>query len=377
MENKDTVGEVKEGEKCTCGDECKCGDDCKCKKSKKKIIFIIIGALLLIGLVLCIYFFVIKDDKKDDNKTDNNIEDKVDKEENKDVENDETKVEQDNEIVEDEDVQDENNDEYEDDSYDEDDDNYDEGDSNYVAEPVKFFGLDGEYKYGELIVKKEYGAESYSLSFSYNLDSDSHLETFSIKRIESDDFEENYQIKYTDKDTNGKEKVFSPVIEDVNGWLIGVDIVDINKNDGKLDVLINFYSDVSGEVVLFNVTTGEIFSFGPVQNTTIYINEEGKIAIPIYYTVFFDLLFATDYYVVGTDGKVTKNKIDLSNINKEVTIPEGEPDFSYCTSSRDCDYDEWKEFPGGAKIKLISYSEQNGLIAEYEGQKVFILAPWG
>ena len=35
-------------------------------------------------------------------------------------------------------------------------------------------------------------------------------------------------------------------------------VIDIDKNDGRLDILLNFYLDVSGEVILFNVTTGLI-----------------------------------------------------------------------------------------------------------------------
>ena len=126
MENKEILEEQKDvncqcDDNCKCGDNCNCGNECNCKKSKKKlIIFSILGALLLIGIILCIYFFIIKDDEKtSDNKENNVSEEKVDKEEFKDEENkDQDNVVEDDEYVEDDDYYD---DEYvEDDEYDED-----------------------------------------------------------------------------------------------------------------------------------------------------------------------------------------------------------------------------------------------------------------
>ena len=243
---------------------------------------------------------------------------------------------------------------------------------NHNPKTVKVHGLDGEFRSEYLSIIKEYTDDNLTgtISFSYNLDSDSKVETFTI--TSSDD--EIYKITYVDIDNDGNEKVYSPVIKEVNGGLTGVSVIDIDKNDGRLDILLNFYLDVSGEVILFNVTTGETFSFG-AGNTNMYIDGNGKILAPLYFTSVFDVLLATEYYEVGSNG-LTKHNLDLSNINKEVMLPCGEPDFTYCTSP-DCDGEEYKDFIEGSMIKMISYSEKDGLLVEYNKERVYLFAPWG
>ena len=243
---------------------------------------------------------------------------------------------------------------------------------NHNPKTVKVHGLDGEFRSEYLSIIKEYKDDNLTgtISFSYNLDSDSKVENFTI--TSSDD--EVYKITYVDIDNDGNEKVYSPVIKEVYGGLTGVSVIDIDKNDGRLDILLNFYLDVSGEVILFNVTTGETFSFG-AGNTNMYIDGNGKILAPLYFTNYFDVILATEYYEVGSNG-LTKHNLDLSNINKEVMIPCGEPSFTYCTSP-DCDGEEYKDFIEGSMIKMISYSEKDGLLVEYNKERVYLFAPWG
>ena len=57
-------------------------------------------------------------------------------------------------------------------------------------------------------------------------------------------------------------------------------------------------------------------------------------------------------------------------------LPCGDPSFTYCTSP-DCDGEEYKDFIEGSMIKMISYSEKDGLLVEYNKERVYLFAPWG
>jgi len=312
------------GNDCKCKDNCNCGNDCKCKKSPNKIIiFSIICVVLLIVLCLCIYFFFINSEEKVDNKS--------------------------------EDTEEENSSVTEEDYINDD----------YIKDPVSVYGLEGDfYYYSDVVI-----AKSENDNIVYDIDSDGIKEEIKVVLVKEDnEISGSYKVEFTDcstkKDCINKTFYFD---YDQNYYFESIEVIDFIESDDKLDIVFSFLGEDDGIQYIFDYSNGKILKLpGGGAN---FINGSGKICLAG--DGRFDPVLISSYVEFDSLGNIKKYDIDLSNINKEFTVHSISYSYDKSVDIEDAIYVE-----ESLKIKLLRYSDEEGLVGELNGKIIYLYSYW-
>ena len=257
---------------------------------------------------------------------------------------------------------------------------------------IEVTGLNNKFTELSKAAVKGYSTKSVK-TIKYDLNNDGKEEKIQLKKSGNDGYDQAcvdmyYQNKKIDKEIYiGYEEA----IQDSNLY-----IVDLDKNDNLLDVIIagfednngflylNIYKNTGNTLKRINYKSDKTVSANGGENDNwigrFYINSNNEFFELSNVEVCFDKVVTYKYYKIENNKAVSK-KANIDKIKKETfkVLTDKEMIFyiDHKKFNYDKDYKNHKTFKNGNKVNILEWIDGNEIKAELNGKTIYIMPAHG
>ena len=257
---------------------------------------------------------------------------------------------------------------------------------------IKVIGLNNRFTELSKAAVKGYSTKSVK-TIKYDLNNDGKEETIQLKKSGNDGYDEAcVDMYYQDKKIDKEIYIgYEEGIQDSNLY-----IVDLDRSDNLLDVIIAGFEDNNGFLFLniykntgktlkrINYKSDKTVSANGEENDNwvgrFYINSNNEFFELSNVEVCFDKVVTYKYYKIENNKAVSK-KANIDKIKKETfkVLTDKEMIFyiDHKKFNYDKDYKNHKTFKNDDKVKILEWIDGNEIKAELNGKTIYIMPAHG
>lgn len=257
---------------------------------------------------------------------------------------------------------------------------------------VEVIGLDTKYKELSKAAKRilTLGDNNYEITnqektLEYDLNGDEIKETIKLKTyIPNNEAGENApvcEIHYNNSTIFSSDFIYNPTIY----------IVDLNKNDNYLDLVLGYSLENNGffEYAVFKnmgnilknmeyTHAGVISSGDEVDNYyegRFYLNGENNFLLLNNVQIELNKIISNDFYEIK-ENKIINKSIDINTIRDEIFEFDKEVTNSFFSETKKVNYDRYISLKKGQQFKIIDWIDDgNGMKVELSNGKIGYIYP--
>mgnify|MGYP004568289971 CR=1 FL=1 len=208
-------------------------------------------------------------------------------------------------------------------------------------------------------VYKDIGKINNYAEYKYDLDGDGKKDKITIKRVEkkvynddnTEDYDETYYYTYLNGKKFGEDLIY--------GEALKICIVDLNKNDKKLDIIIDTWNNGSKIYQKIGNKMKKISDFYFYEDMGfIKVNQKGKILTRSLIEKSFSPYIVGSYFELSNKGKLKSINTNVNNISK-ITCKITDTDswfgsIYFTTNKKNIKLDkDYKTVKKGTKFKIL------------------------